>query len=108
MITGNLFESLLVNEGGEQVESMLDASGFRLQRIVSRAHATPPGEWYDQDYPEWVVLLKGAAGLSIEGESEVRLLRPGDYLLLPARLKHRVEWTQPGVETIWLALHYGW
>ena len=53
-----------------------------------------------------MVLLSGAAGLLFEGETEMRVLRPGDYLLIPAHCRHRVEWTDPAQKTVWLALHY--
>ncbi len=33
-------------------------------------------------------------------------MRPGDYVLIPARKRHRVEWTDPGQKTVWLALHH--
>jgi hypothetical protein len=36
---------------------------------------------------------------------EVRL-GPGDWLLIPAHQKHRVAWTDPEAETVWLAVHY--
>jgi cupin 2 domain-containing protein len=76
----------------------------RVHRV--QGNATPAGEWYDQARDEWVILLKGSAGLRIEGEPEVITLKPGDYVHLPAQLKHRVEWTTPAEETVWLALHY--
>jgi cupin 2 domain-containing protein len=44
--------------------------------------------------------------LRFEDEPEPRLLRPGDYLLIPAYRRHRVEWTDPTQPTVWLALHY--
>jgi cupin 2 domain-containing protein len=53
-----------------------------------------------------VVLLKGAARLRIAGETQDILLEPGDYVHIPAHLRHRVEWTDPGQDTVWLALHY--
>ncbi len=106
MKVGNIFERLPPESGQEQFNCLLETAGSRLERIVSRGHATPAGEWYDQDRPEWVVLLTGAAGLLIEGETEIRVFRPGDYIFIPAHLRHRVEWTQSGVETVWLALHY--
>jgi cupin 2 domain-containing protein len=34
------------------------------------------------------------------------VLKPGDYLNLPAHRKHKVVWTDPDEKTIWLALHY--
>lgn len=78
---------------------------MRLLRIVSHGQATPPGEWWDQPDDEWVVLLAGGAGLLIEGEAGPRVLGPGDWLHLPAGLRHRVEWTAAGQATVWLALH---
>lgn len=88
---------------------------FRIERIVSRGHASPADFWYDQDEDEWVWLLSGAAGLEVEspaGESpegadasvaEIEL-NPGDYLLLPAHVRHRVSWTSPEADTVWLAV----
>lgn len=90
----------------ETFEEILQRRGLRLERIVSRGQATPTGEWYDQEANEWVLLLAGSASVRIEGEPKPRILRPGDYLTLPAHRRHRVEWTDPATETIWLALHY--
>ena len=85
---------------------MINDPSFRLERIVSHGQSTPKGQWYDQEQDEWVILLKGSAGLSLEEGSETIVLKPGDHLLLPARQKHRVEWTDEKVPTIWLALHF--
>jgi cupin 2 domain-containing protein len=29
----------------------------------------------------------------------------GDSVFIPAHTKHRVEWTTPDIQTIWLAVH---
>lgn len=102
----NLFAGLPVDPSREQFATLLEGSGFKLERIVSHGQATPPGEWYDQGYGEWVVLLQGSAALLIDGEAEPRRLQPGDSLYLPAHQRHRVEWTEAGSATIWLALHH--
>lgn len=102
----NIFKKIPAALPDELCENILDPGSFKLERIVSRAHATPEGEWYDQEKNEWVILLRGSAALRIEGNDHLTLLAPGDYLLLPAHRKHRVEWTAPDTETIWLALHY--
>ncbi len=102
----NVFAGIPAELPQEFIEVLLKTPGFHLERIVSSGQATPPGEWYDQETHEWVVLLKGAAGLLFEGETEVLVLRPGDYLLIPAHCRHRVEWTEAGQKTVWLALHY--
>ncbi len=90
----------------EIFETILEAKAFRLERIVSDGRQTPEGKWYDQDKNEWVILLEGSAGLLLEGEEEPIVLKPGDYLNLPAKIRHQVLWTDPHEKTIWLALHY--
>ena len=102
----NLFADLPEDQSQETIQTLLKHPSFRLESIVSFSQATPTGEWYDQDRDEWVILLKGKAGLMFEGETKVRELGPGDYLLIPAHRRHRVEWTAEGEATIWLALHF--
>lgn len=107
--TGNLFAGLPTAPGpAEEFDPLWRAPGLTVERIVSRGHATPPGEWYDQDADEWVVLLSGAARLRIEGQAEPLEMQPGHWVLLPARLRHRVEWTDPERDTVWLAVHGKW
>ena len=90
----------------EFFEDILSNHAFTLKRIISDGQCTPEGEWYDQDENEWVVLLKGSAVLLIEGESHPVSLKPGDHILLPAHVRHRVERTSLDETTVWLALHY--
>ncbi len=102
----NLFDDVPRTLPAERVDLLLDMPAIRLERIVSTGQATPPGEWYDQDRDEWVVVLRGRARVRIEGETEDRALGVGDHLLLRAHVRHRVEWTDPTEATIWLALFY--
>jgi cupin 2 domain-containing protein len=106
MNVSNIYSDIPEELHDELFEEVVQGSLFKLERILSKGHSTPKGEWYDQDRDEWVILLKGGAGLLIEGEGEVVVLKPGDYIRLPAHLRHRVEWTEPEEETVWLALHY--
>ena len=103
---GNLFEGLPDATRREVFEDVLLGDGFRLERIVSTGQATPPGEWLEQAEHEWVMVLRGAGSVLIQGESDARPLGPGDYLLIPAHTRHRVEWTDPAQPTIWLAIHF--
>jgi cupin 2 domain-containing protein len=102
----NLFAGLPEDFPEEVIEILLQTSYFRLERIVSAGQASPPGFWYDQDAPEWVALLSGGAQLLFEGDPEPIALKPGDFLLIPAHRRHRVEWTDPEEKTVWLALHF--
>lgn len=103
---GNLFQSAPETGVEEVVTTLLETAGARLVRIVSTGQATPEGVWCDQDDNEWVVVLSGRAGLRIDGEDRVRVLSAGDFIDIPAHLRHRVEWTDADEPTVWLALHY--
>ncbi len=102
----NLFSALDLERPDELFETLLRVRGVRLERIVSTGQITPPGEWYDQAEAEWVVMLSGAARLRFESPDVEHDLSPGDYLLIPAHCRHRVEWTAPDQPTVWLALHF--
>jgi cupin 2 domain-containing protein len=106
MMTGNLLTELLDASDGECFETLLVRDGVRIERIVSKGQATPEGEWYDQPWHEWVLLVVGEAQVQLEKEHTLQRLLPGQWLLLPAHCRHRVVWTRPGQETVWLALHW--
>ncbi len=106
MQTKNLFIGPGGGSGDEIFETLLQTDDCRLERIFSTGQSTPPGQWYDQNDDEWVILLSGSAGLLFEGKEDVCVMRPGDYLLIPAHTRHRVEWTDAGKETVWLAAHF--
>lgn len=103
--TGHLFADIPATLPEEQFDMLLHTGDCRLERIISIGHATPPGAWYDQDGDEWVILLQGQAGLRFADEDAARLLKPGDYVWIPAHCRHRVEWTSEEPPAIWLALH---
>lgn len=106
MRSGNLLADLGASAPAELIETLAEVRGARIERIVSTGQASPPGFWYDQAWTEWVLLASGSAGLLIEGEASPRVLKPGDYLELPAHVRHRVEWTDAKEPTIWLAVHF--
>ncbi len=100
----NLFSDLPSEIPDELIETLLQAETVRIERIVSRGHASSPAFWYDQPENEWVVVLGGAARLRFE--DDVIELKPGDYVNIPAHKKHRVDWTTPDEPTVWLAVFY--
>ncbi|OGL00098.1 MAG: cupin [Candidatus Rokubacteria bacterium RIFCSPHIGHO2_12_FULL_73_22] len=102
----NLFADLPGRLEAERVDVLLATDGLRLERIVSTGQATPPGEWCDQATREWVVVLRGSAGLRFADEPEPRALRAGDHVLIAAHRRHRVEWTDAREPTVWLAVHF--
>ncbi|MGJ0486259.1 MAG: cupin domain-containing protein [Methylomicrobium sp.] len=103
---GNIFSGLPEQLPNELFEQILKHGGIEIERIISKGHITPEGQWYDQDWDEWVLLLQGQAILVYQNEKEPIHLKPGDYMLIPAQRRHRVEWTDPAIETVWLAIHW--
>ncbi|MFC3124090.1 cupin domain-containing protein [Pseudoroseomonas globiformis] len=91
--------------GQECIQELLAApGGGRVERILSRGAASPDGFWYEQEWDEFVLVLSGAAVLAFPDAGEHRL-EAGDYAVLPALCRHRVAWTDPEQETVWLAVH---
>lgn len=90
----------------ELFTSLLKNEQLQIERIVSRGHRNAQDEWYDQTNDEWIILIQGKATLEFSGQAELTTLKAGDYLLIPAHCRHRVEWTDPKKETIWLAVHF--
>jgi cupin 2 domain-containing protein len=101
----SLFAGIPREMPGEFFGEILRTDAFRVERIVSRGQASPPGFWYDQETEEWVLLVSGSATLRFE-DGRLIDLAPGDHILIPSHLRHRVERTEPEGETVWLALHY--
>ncbi len=104
MKSKNIFHQIPTSLPEEQFETILENDCLRLERIVSKGHVTPENKWYDQEQDEWVIVMKGSAILLFDDGSRVKM-GPGDHIFIPAHRRHRVEWTSPGEETIWLALH---
>lgn len=100
----NLFENIPSSLSDELFTVLHQATNLRVERIVSQGHCSPPDFWYDQEEHEWVVLLQGQAILKFEDHSLT--LCPGDFVNIPARVRHRVEWTAPMGRTVWLAIFY--
>ena len=101
----NLFTNIPDNLPEELSEPLVQTENTQIERIVSRGHTSPKEGWYDQDKNEWVLLLKGAARLAFEDGIEVAMI-PGDWLEIPAHQRHKVVWTDPDEETVWVAVHY--
>ena len=101
----NIFELLPEDADKEIFENLIDSGSVKVERIISRGQASPPAGWHDQDQAEWVMILQGEAIISVEHDRDYHLVA-GSYLNIPAHTRHRVKWTIPKTETIWLAIHY--
>jgi cupin 2 domain-containing protein len=91
------------DSGKELVLQLLTSPAFKLEQIVSNGEPSGNGFWYDQKKAEWVALLRGSATLRFEGEGTIKLTA-GDCLVIPARVRHRVDVCSR--DALWLALHF--
>ena len=101
----NIFQNLPKDLSSEVFEILASSPTVKIERIISKGHTSPAAGWYDQPQNEWVIVLKGEAILTFDRHPPVRLI-PGSYFNIPAHQKHRVHWTDPTTETIWLAVHH--
>ena|SRR3989344_51548 len=102
MTLKNIFSDIPESLPKELIETILDSSNCKIERIVSKNHKTKAGKWYNQDKNEFILILKGNAELRFE--NDLAKMKEGDYLIIPAHRRHRVEKTSK--ETIWLAIFY--
>ncbi len=102
----NIYSEIPKNLPTELVELIGGGENCKIERIISRGHASEDGFWYDQKENEFVILLQGAARLMFEDNPAAVHMQAGDYLTIPAHRRHRVEWTVPDQDSIWLAIHY--
>ena len=101
----NIFEGIPDRLEEELFELVQAGERVRIERILSKGHSSPESGWYDQERNEWVLVLRGEAVLSFENQKPIRL-KEGDFLNIPSHTRHKVDWTDPDRETIWLAVHY--
>ena len=101
----NIFDAIPKNITAEIFDSIIDTENIQIERIVSKGQSSPDSGWYDQDKNEWLLVLKGEAILLFADNSSLTLTT-GDYINIVAHKKHKVKWTDPDTETIWLAIHY--
>ena len=99
----NLLQSLPDASSAEIFEELVGTASCRIERIVSRGQVST--EWYDQEEHEWVAVLRGAATILLEDGTE-HSMSVGDTLLLPAHTRHKVTWTHPEENTVWLAVFF--
>jgi cupin 2 domain-containing protein len=99
----NIFSSIIKDLDQELFDDLLEQDNVKIQRIVSTGQVSE--SWYDQDFNEWVMVLKGAAVICFEDEQPIQL-QEGSYINIPAHKIHCVSWTSLQSETVWLAVHY--
>ncbi len=101
----NIFDAIPADLPTELFETLAESQTVKIERIISKGHRSPDHGWYDQPQHEWVIVLQGQATISFDNAPAVTLTT-GVYLNIPAHQKHKVSWSDPDEETVWLAVHY--
>ena len=99
----NLFKLPENIEDKEITERLASGKEVVVERIVSTGQASPEDFWYDQEQDEWAAVLQGKAKLAWQDGREL-IMEPGDWVILPAHERHRVEWTSSSPACIWLTV----
>jgi cupin 2 domain-containing protein len=94
----NLNEGKKAAENSEVFSTLFQNTTLKIESI--RSSLKTPGQLYNQDQDEWVLLLEGEAQLEII--DEIRTMYSGDYLFLPKHTQHRVLSTSENA--LWLAV----
>jgi cupin 2 domain-containing protein len=84
---------------GEDIVEIARMGPVVIEQILS-GERDAPSEFL-QDHDEWVVVLAGAAVLEV-GDTPLDL-GEGDWVVIPAGVRHRVVDNAAG--TVWLAVH---
>jgi|WetSurMetagenome_2_1015567.scaffolds.fasta_scaffold870069_1 cupin 2 domain-containing protein len=83
----------------ERFEVFFQNAHVTIERIVSSGNQPPTQHL--QDHDEWILLVRGEAEMTVNGERVS--LKAGDTLLLPASVPHEVLSTS--ANALWLAVH---
>ena len=102
-VTANLLQWPEAPGTAEVTDTLLRCGGVRIERILSTGQTSPTDFWYDQDEDEWVSVLQGSAALQWD-DCSITELAAGDWVLIPAHKKHRVERTSSAPPCIWLVM----
>ena len=76
-----------------------------IDQIISKCHRSPASGLHEQAHNKWGIVLKRQAIILFNNQNEVHL-NEGDYIEILALQTHRVSWTDPQIEMLWLAVHY--
>ena len=83
----------------EIFKTLLKHKNIEIKKIISNTLKTP--QKFIQKEDEFVGLLKGCAKIEINGE--IKKLKTGDFLFIPANTPHTLLKTKK--TAIWLAIH---
>lgn len=102
-------KNIYTKEGNDTIEREVFETlhmnkNLLIERIVTHQPYETPGDWYDQEKDEWILLLQGKAEIEFY-ERESIVIKAGDYFFISAHERHRIKRTSEIPKCIWLAIH---
>jgi cupin 2 domain-containing protein len=94
----NLYRQEEPVENSEIFSTLFQNNSFKIESI--RSWLKTPGEIYNQEQDEWVVLIRGNSQLYVK--EEIVNLHEGDSLFLPKHTPHQVLHTSK--DALWLGV----
>ena len=102
---GNIYCTPKTGSTKEIFTTLFSGKNIKIEQIISCGQTSPAEGWYDQQQHEWVILLEGEAKLEFENNL-IKQLQKGDYLMIPAKCKHKVIYTSKEPKCVWLAVFF--
>jgi len=101
---GNLYSiDKIPNSGEEFFINLYKGKSILIEKIISGDKKSPAQDWLCQNKDEWVILLRGKS--VIRFENQTINLKEGDYLYIPKKTKHKIDFLSQRPKCIWLAIH---
>jgi len=104
-VNANLYDQSAASAREEVAETLYADEKVHIEHIISTGQGSPEGFWYDQKQNEWVCVLEGQGVIQWEDDSK-KVLKKGDWVLIPAHVRHRVLSTSSTPPCIWLAFFW--
>lgn len=102
-LISDFFQNLPDASVEEKIEIIAQTENITIERIVSHGQSS---EWFDQDETEFCTVLAGSAKIQFNDDPEPALMKPGSWVIIPAHCRHKVTWTEPDVNTVWIAFKW--
>lgn len=98
IILNNIYHTQEPKENSETFVTVFQNNSLKIESIRSWLKA--PGEVYNQEQDEWVLLVRGEASLQIS--EQVLNMTKGDCCFIPRHTKHQVLSTSN--DALWLGV----
>lgn len=98
IILNNIYHTQEPKENGETFVTVFQNNSLKIESIRSWLKA--PGEVYNQEQDEWVLLVRGEASLQIS--EQILKMTEGDCCFIPRHTKHQVLSTSN--DALWLGV----